>query len=143
MTDRDLQLRDAVLAALAAHGRTRSLTVAEVATATAGVLDEPSEPNRVILPILQRLERDGRVRNTSDNPQCTEWRFVSDAERAAEAERVSLRSRAKAAAAALQAVGVASASANRGAVRVSISAHDAERLAAVLSDLATCDGVIS
>jgi hypothetical protein len=143
MTDRDQILRDAVLVALERHARTSALSVASVATAAARVLDEPPEPNRVVLPILQALQTDGSARNVSDNPQRTAWRFVSDAERLAEAERTSLRSRARAAAAALQAVGVASATANRGAVRVSISATDAERLAAVLSDLATCDGVLS
>lgn len=143
MTDRDLLLRRAILAALESSARSRSLTVAAVAEAAAHVLDEPPEPNRVILPLLQRLEREGRARNTSPNAQCTEWRFVSEAERAAESERASLRSRARAAATLLRGLGVSSASANRGAVRVSISADDAERLAAVLSGLATCDGVIS
>lgn len=139
MTERDLILRDAVLAALEEHARGTSLAVAAVAAAVAARLGNPTEPNRVILPILQRLEREGRAVNTSANPQCTEWRRVSEGERVAQSERESLRSRAKAAAAALQALGVASAAANRGAVRVSISALDAERLAAVLSDLARCD----
>lgn len=143
MASRDLILRDAVRAALEEHARTGSLTVAAVSAAVAERLGEETEPNRVILPILQRLEHDGHARNTSPNPQCTEWRFVSEGERVAQSERESLRSRARAAAAALQALGVTSAAANRGAVRVSISALDAERLAAVLSDLARCDGELS
>lgn len=139
MTERDLILRDAILEALAEYPG-RSLSVAALAALAAERLGVATEPGRVVRPILQSLERDGRVRNTSSNPQCTEWRLVTDAERLADAERTSLRSRARAAAATLRALGVQSASAERGAVRVSISAHDAERLAAALGDLGTCDG---